>query len=293
MDLGRPENVELIFRRGVRAGRPANPPGGGFKTKIDRCCELVTVNVFHKSSRAKQYLKDGRAPRIETVVNDARDLRRDRMLANLDELQAKARAINTGLLETQDRRPGHGTCEPRSSSGSPSPPSPTRARRRPRHGSATLPVHALAGALANLQFAVTGIANTHLRVLMTGLPRRPHSASQASYDLARLTRNGLTRRVPARNRHALTRDGRLFAHIHTKVHDRVLRPSMAPDQPNAPTRAPPRPGRHRPDRHRPHHLRQGPHHRLTSQLANQHIPRPSTPKNTRRRLPNVTPRTNL
>jgi hypothetical protein len=137
MDLGRPENVELIFRRGVRAGRPTHPPDGGFKTKIDRCCELVTVNVFYKSSRAKQYLKDGRALRIETVVNDARDLRCNRMLTNLDELQAKARAINTQLLETQDRRPGHGTCEPRSSSGSPSPPSPTRAGRRPRFGSAT------------------------------------------------------------------------------------------------------------------------------------------------------------
>jgi len=29
MDLGRPENVELLFRRGVRAGRPTDPPRGG------------------------------------------------------------------------------------------------------------------------------------------------------------------------------------------------------------------------------------------------------------------------
>src|SRR5579863_7135204 len=42
MDLGRPENVELLFRRGERSGRPAIPPAGGFKTKIDRHCELVT-----------------------------------------------------------------------------------------------------------------------------------------------------------------------------------------------------------------------------------------------------------
>jgi hypothetical protein len=34
MDLGRPENVELLFRRGQRSGRPSGPPrGGGFKTK--------------------------------------------------------------------------------------------------------------------------------------------------------------------------------------------------------------------------------------------------------------------
>jgi hypothetical protein len=37
MDLGRPENVELLFRRGQRSGRPTIPPArGGFKTKIDR-----------------------------------------------------------------------------------------------------------------------------------------------------------------------------------------------------------------------------------------------------------------
>jgi hypothetical protein len=36
MDLGRPENVELLFRRGQHLGRAsADPPGGGFKTKID------------------------------------------------------------------------------------------------------------------------------------------------------------------------------------------------------------------------------------------------------------------
>ena len=54
MDLGPPENVELLFRRGQRSGRPTiPPPGGGFKTKIDRYCDLVTLNVFYKNSRLK------------------------------------------------------------------------------------------------------------------------------------------------------------------------------------------------------------------------------------------------
>src|SRR6266446_8766778 len=102
MDLGRPENVELLFRRGQRLGRPTIPPArGGFKTKIDRYCDLVTLNVFYKNSRLKQYLKDGVALRVETVVNDPRDLRCNRLLHNLPELQAKARAINTRLLDTE------------------------------------------------------------------------------------------------------------------------------------------------------------------------------------------------
>jgi hypothetical protein len=58
--------------------------------------------------------------------------------------------------------------------------------------------------------------------------------NQASYDLSRLARNGLIRRVPGRNRYTLTRDRLLFAHFYTKVYDHVLRPLMAPDQPNAP-----------------------------------------------------------
>jgi hypothetical protein len=56
MDLGRPENVELLFRRGQRRGAPAGPPARGFRTAIDRHCDMVTVNVFYKNSRLKQYL---------------------------------------------------------------------------------------------------------------------------------------------------------------------------------------------------------------------------------------------
>ena len=56
MDLGRPENVELLFRRGERRGQPAAAPaGGGFRTTIDRYCHMVTINVSCKNSRVKQY----------------------------------------------------------------------------------------------------------------------------------------------------------------------------------------------------------------------------------------------
>ena len=65
------------------AAKPLPPAGGGFKTKIDRYCNLVTLNVFYRNSRLKQYLKDGVALRIETVVSDPRDLRCNRQLQNL------------------------------------------------------------------------------------------------------------------------------------------------------------------------------------------------------------------
>jgi len=70
LDIGRPHNVEIIFARKIRRDTK-----GVFRTAIDRRDNGgVLVNVFYKHSRIKQYLKDGRAMRIETVVNAPRDL---------------------------------------------------------------------------------------------------------------------------------------------------------------------------------------------------------------------------
>ncbi|HTF54818.1 MAG TPA: hypothetical protein VK735_45875 [Pseudonocardia sp.] len=101
LDIGRPEQVQLIFTgHRVRPGRkPANPEV--FKTKIVTRGVEVTVNAFYQHSRIKQYLKDGRALRIETVINDPYDLGCHRRLHNLDALQAKARAANARLLDTE------------------------------------------------------------------------------------------------------------------------------------------------------------------------------------------------
>jgi len=234
MDLGRPENVELLFRRGQRLGRPTLPPArGGFKTKIDRYCDLVTLNVFYRNSRLKQYLKDGVALRIETVVNDPRDLRCNRQLQNLPELQDKARAINARLLETETVGQGTALVSPVIERIT-RPTLTGEGRKAPALRFGDLRVQALAGAIAAMLFTVTGITNKTLRGLMTGLLHRPYSMNQASYDLSRLARNGLIQRVPCRNHYTLTRDGLLFAHFYTKVYDHVLRPLMAPDRPNAP-----------------------------------------------------------
>ena len=234
MDLGRPENVELLFRRGQRRGQPAAPPpGGGFRTAIDRYCHMVTINVFYKNSRVKQYLKDGVALRIETVINSPDDLGCRRMLSNLPELQAKARAINDRLLHTEIV--GQGTVLVSPVIERITRPTLTgEGRKAPALRFGDLRVQALAGALAAMLFTVTGITNRSLRALMTGLLHRPYSMNQASYDLSRLARNDLIARVPGRNRYTLTRDGLLFAHFYTKVYDHVLRPLMAPDRPNAP-----------------------------------------------------------
>jgi hypothetical protein len=69
---------------------------------------------------------------------------------------------------------------------------------------------------------------------MTGLLGASYSMTQASYDLARLRRNGLITRRSHANTYDLTPDGLAFAIFYTKVHDRVLAPLFAAAQPQAP-----------------------------------------------------------
>jgi len=177
---------------------------------------------------------DGRALRIEIVVNDPGDLGCLRRLPNLDELQTRARAVNRRLLDTE--RVGQG-CVLAS-------PAFERiayltltedGRRAPALRFGDPRVQALAGALCTTTLAVTGITNKLLRALMTGLlGGANYSMNQASYDLARLRTNGLITRIPGRNTYRLDPDGLRFAIFHTKVHDRVLRPLLAADEPPAP-----------------------------------------------------------
>jgi hypothetical protein len=234
LDIGRPEQVQLIFTgHRVRPGRkPANPEV--FKTKIVTRGVEVTVNAFYQHSRIKQYLKDGRALRIETVINDPYDLGCQRRLHNLDALQAKARAANARLLDTE--RVGQGCVL-----ASPAferiahPTTTVDGRRAPALRFGDPRVQALAGALCTTLLAVTGITNKSLRALMTGLLGQPYSINRASYDLTRLRRNGLITRIDGRNLYHLTDDGLAFAIFYTKVHNRVLRPLMT----NAPPTPPP------------------------------------------------------
>ncbi len=233
LDLGRPENVEIIFGRRVRVDTP-----GTFRTAIDRPVidpddKGVVVNVFYKHSRVKQYLKEGRALRIETVINSPRDLACNARLPNLDELQDKARAINQRILEAE--RAGQATVL-----ASPAferiahPSADADGRRTPALRFGDPRVMALAGALASTLTAATGITNKSLRALITGLLNTRYTPGQMTYDLRRLRLAGLIRRIEHTNRYVLTPDGIKFAVFYTKVHSRLLRPLMAADQPPAP-----------------------------------------------------------
>jgi hypothetical protein len=172
LDLGRPDNIEIIFGRGIPRKRrskkiASHPTPEVFKTAIDRANQGVTVNIFYKHSRAKQYLKDGRAPRIETVVNDTKDLGVLRRLEHFDELAAKARAINHRIVEAE--RVGQGTVLASPAFERIAHPSVEDGWRAPALRFGDPRVQALAGALAHTLTAAVGITNRSLRAQMPSL----------------------------------------------------------------------------------------------------------------------------
>ena len=86
LDIGRPEEMQIIFGR-----RVTTPPPGGYRTRLLRSGDEVTLNAHFRHSRVKSYLTCGKAFRIETVVNDTGDLGLLRGLEHLEELSVKAR----------------------------------------------------------------------------------------------------------------------------------------------------------------------------------------------------------
>ncbi|CAI7980986.1 conserved hypothetical protein [Frankia sp. Hr75.2] len=228
LDLGRPHNVEIIFNRLIR-----RDTRGVFRTAIDRRDNGgVMVNLFYKHSRIKQYLKDGRAMRIETVINAPRDLGCNARLRNLDDLQTKARAANHRILDAE--RAGQGCVL-----ASPAferiahPTIDTDGRRTPALRFGDPRVMALTGALCQTLLAATGFTNKNLRVLIAGLLGSNYRPGQMTYDLRRLRLAGLIRRLPHSNRYTLTGEGIRIAVFYTKIYNRLLVPLTA-DQPQAP-----------------------------------------------------------
>jgi hypothetical protein len=122
----------------------------------------VVLSLFYKHSRIKQYLKEGRAMRIEAVINGPRDIGCNARLPSLSDLQDKARGVNRRILEAE--RAGQGTVLASPAFERIAHPSvDADGRRTPALRFGDPRVMALAGALCATLLAATGITNKSLR----------------------------------------------------------------------------------------------------------------------------------
>lgn len=225
--LGRPEEVELIFARRVQRNTP-----GLFSTRIVHQGVEPRISIHYKRCRVKQYLKEGRAIRVETVINNPTDVGVKRRIAHLGELGAIGRAVNRRILDAQrvaaapgpstalfervalpDRRAGHRTVALRYGD--------------PR-------AMAVMAALCCLIHQFAGIRNRTLRPLVASLLGIAYPASRMSYDLWRLRTNGLILRLPRSHTWVLTPDGLRIALFYAKSYRRMIDPLFAAACPDGP-----------------------------------------------------------
>jgi hypothetical protein len=225
--VGRPEQVAILFARQVHT--TTKEP---FRTRVFGPGTQVKLDFACKHARVKQSLKQGRALRIETVINKPYDIGVLARLAHRPELVARARAVNGRLLMIQ--RAGQGCAIETALFERVSQP---YVREGQRTGALRLGdprAMALAGALCRMVHAVAGFTNKRLRSLVAGLLGADYTSAQMTYDLRRLRLHGLITRLPGTHTYVTTPDGLRVAAFSPKLGTRVLAPLPAADRPPAP-----------------------------------------------------------
>jgi len=226
--IGRPEYVAAVFARRVQRNTP-----GEFRTRVFGTGTQVQMDFRYKQSRVKQYLKEGRALRIETVINNPNDIGVQRRLEHLPELVEAARGVNARLLSIE--RAGQSCAIGDDLFDRLHQPYNREGQRTGAFRFGDQRAMALAGALCCIVHAVTGITNKRLRALVAGLLGSDYSPNQMSYDLRRLRLHGLIKRVPGTITYQLTPHGIRAAVFYSKLRDRLLAPLLdAGDRPPAP-----------------------------------------------------------
>jgi hypothetical protein len=96
LDLGRPDEVQLIFDRRILRTTP-----GCFRTRVVTEGVTPSINVYYKNTRVKQYHKEGRALRTETTINNTWDFPVGKRLRNLPRLREIGFQANRRLLQVE------------------------------------------------------------------------------------------------------------------------------------------------------------------------------------------------
>jgi hypothetical protein len=227
LTLGRPDRASVVFGRKVIRTTP-----GRFLTRILSRDDAPGLDVHYKASKVKQYLKEGRALRTETTVNDSYDFGVGRTLtqANWQALLSIGQGVNDRLLEAQiDACP----CAPAPEALERVVLRDPDATRRPALRFGDPRVHALLASLCCFQHLLGGITSRSLRPLVAAsLPG--YTPRQMSYDLRRLRQNGFLERIEGSNRYTLTPTGRRLAVFFAKTYARLVTPSLAELDPALP-----------------------------------------------------------
>ena len=224
LDVGRPSLVSVIFSRRVDRRTP-----GTFATKVITKGVEPEICCYYRSSRIKQYFKEHRALRTETVICDTRDFGIARRVTqdNWRALRAVGDSANQRLCDAQaqDARPAPDMVTfnqvTRPSKTNDGLHAPGLRFGDPR-------VMAVLSTIVGFCHTMVGFTNHQLVEGVDALLDDVSYASrQATYDLRRLIRKEVITPIPHTQRYQLTARGRSVAVLFNKAHGRVLTPALA------------------------------------------------------------------
>jgi hypothetical protein len=221
LDLGRPDQVSLVFSRRINSRTP-----GRFATRVITKGVDPSIQIHYKSSKQKQYFKESKALRTETTINDTRDFDIGRLVTteNFQALKAVAQAANAALIDLEHSGE---TCAPDADTLQRIVlPSTENGVAAPGLRFGDPRVVALLAGLVSFTHLVAGFTNASLRTLVEGHLGRPYSPRQMTYDLRRLTRKGLIAREKGTHSYHLTPEGRRLAMFFTKTYTRIITPYL-------------------------------------------------------------------
>jgi hypothetical protein len=222
LDGGRPDQVQLIFDRRVMSTTP-----GRFRTRVITHGVIPSLHVDYKSSRIKQYFKEGRALRTETLINNTYDFAIGRRLENLPALREVGFSANRRLLDVQ--RIGHDCHIGQDAFDRIHRPTECDGQRAAALRFGDPRVLALFGALALFRLLPQGFRNRDLREHVAGLSAMPPDAvtqGKMTYDLRRLRAHGLIERIPKSHRYRVTEFGFRAALLLSRAHARIVRDGL-------------------------------------------------------------------
>jgi hypothetical protein len=223
LDLGRPDQVQLIFNRRVTKRTP-----GRFRTRVLTEGVTPSLHVDYKSSRIKQYHKEGRALRTETTINNPRDFGIGKRLENLPALREIGFQANRRLLHVQCT--SHDCTIGEDAFRQVNEPVVVDGQRASALRFGDLAVQALLSALLVFRLLPRGFSNRDLRdhwASLLGKEAQTMTQGQMSYHLRRLRLHGIIERIPGTHRYRVTDTGWRTALFCTRCYNRILRPGLA------------------------------------------------------------------
>ena len=222
LDLGRPDNMQLIFEHRVTKRTP-----GSFRTRVVREGVIPSLHVDYKSNRIKQYFKECRALRTELTVHNPRDFGLGRSLANLPALRKLGFQTNRRVLRVQTTSQDFAMSEElfREVTG----PRRVGDQRASALRFGDPKVQALLGVLVMFRLLPCGFRSRDLRehiAPLLGDDPSQWTQGRLTYQLRRLRLHGLIERVPGSTRYTVTERGIKVALWFSRCHARLFRPAL-------------------------------------------------------------------